>query len=194
MAVGVAINNDNGVEIIGPNAPNFAMVASGVLSTTPPTVDASTELLALRKIAGNDYHWYKFGRASPSADFGLQLFDAAGQLQFCAATLVARVVDVFQMPARGQPATTRNYPAGRTYATTAHLAIFTEVQTQGVPPFETYRIDLWRSYADADGNSVTAGWDVSELQPWTPVPPGGVFSFPAPAYTPWCIVLDVTGY
>ena len=195
MPAGLEIKNNSGVEIIGPNAPNFAVIESGVSSVSVPTFNSLTEFVARRRVPStSDYYWYKFGRATPSANFGLQLFDASGQLQFCAATLVARVVDVFEAPAWGQPSVTKFYPSGRDYAAQIHVCTFTEVQTRPAGPFQEYRIDVWRAQAMADGNSVTAGWESTELQDWQPVPPGGAASFPAPSYIPYCIVLDVTGY
>src|SRR5690606_10706436 len=117
MPAGLEIKNNSGVEIIGPNAPNFAVIESGVSSVSVPTFNSLTEFVARRRVPStSDYYWYKFGRATPSANFGLQLFDASGQLQFCAATLVARVVDVFEAPAWGQPSVTKFYPSGRDYA------------------------------------------------------------------------------
>lgn len=196
MAMMEARNNGN-VILIDDNFRNFSVVAKGTHPTNPAPVSPSGSLVALIR-SGPDspsFPWLQFGMpTSSSANFGAQAFDASGNMTFCASLKSAVVVDIIMHGGINAAPRVRNYPSGRTYATVTSLFVFTDVQTRGAGITQEYRIMRRRAYASVVGATVTAGWHEELIQDWQPVPPGGAASFPAPAYDPGTIVLDVTGY
>lgn len=195
MPAGIEIIRNGGGVLLDSNIEVISVSQKGREPYNPIPAGGLNQMVATGPVAADgSFDWWTFAPGNSSANFGLQAFDASGKLTFCAARQTARVVDQFGLGNIGSADVVRSYPAGRVYAAYASITSFTEVQLRGSGMFSEYRIFTWRSFARMSGSTVTAGWDNLLIADWTPVPPGGQPSFPAPAYQPQVFILDATGY
>lgn len=198
MPAQLEVRNGNNVVIIDNNTANMAVLSQGTYNVGGGSlpVGGLGTILAMSRTGPESlpFNWWIFGRGSSGLNSGLILRDAANQITFDSSLKQARVVDTFVLGSVGSGPVNKIYPAGRTYATAVSLLVFTDVEVRGVQPAEEYRITSRRTYATVNGQNISGGWHGVLIQDWAPVPPGGVASFPAPAYTPWVVVLDVTDY
>lgn len=200
---GFELIGDSGSVMLSTNISNLAVRSSGVAPGSNPPASGVGGMLATARSAfdSTSFAWWHFEVPVSGANYGLQLFGpdgpgdgSPGTLLFCAATQTARVVDAFQVGQWGQAARVRNYPAGRSYAVFMSANQFTDVQLRGAGINAEYRILRWNAYGTVNGTQITTGWYQTLITDWTPVPPGGQASFPSPAYDPWVVILDVTGF
>lgn len=195
MPAGLEVIKPDGSILLDSNVTCLSVASKGRMPGQTPPVSSLSRAIATGPIDGaGAYDWWALEPGVLGANFGLQTFDAAGNLMFCAARQTARVVDYFGLGIIGSADIVRSYPAGKVYGAYSSITQFTEVQLRGAGMFQEYRILNWRTVAEVYENTVTAGWRNFMIADWTPVPPEGQASFPAPAYTPQVFVLDMTGY
>lgn len=194
MPVGIEVISDNGSRVFDQNMQTLAVSDSGTYPANPPPFSSIRDMVAKGQELSGSFKWWKFSPVESTEKFGLQVFDATGKLTFCAARKSARFVDSFLIGRWDNPPVTRSYPSGRTYAVFSSVMQFTDVEKRGVGITEEYKITNRFVTSSVNGISVTAGWDETLINDWQPVPPGGIPSFPSPAYAPVIIVLDVTNY
>lgn len=216
MAAGLLVINTHGTVLIDDTYSNLAVRNRGTLpaqsgyrnvSLTNPAQPiiavGSTNYAIAAWIYGNqsaiwseggaDVDWYSFDTPTSSGSFGLQVFTSSGQLTFDSSRQYARVVDVFS------GVTTKNYPAGRTYAVAALTqARGIEWVTRPVPLSDYVYADIHtKTIAPrVRGGTITTSWQTILIAPGlTPIDPALV---PPNSLDPnnsaTFAVLDVTGY
>lgn len=218
MPVGFQSINDSNVLQIDGRYKNLSLIRSG--SVTPTSGEASIsinasagEILAVSCTDKFTLYWstsnealiringstsapvkyYVFGISSFTSNYGLQVFDDAGQVVYDTGRKPFNVVDIITSY------TTKNYSLGRNYA-----AVFISqrsLTTQNFIPqggggvylvSQTYETD----FAQISSNTVTTSFDfasiISGLQFISPpIPPNGNFGNDL---TIKMMILDVTGY
>lgn len=198
MPAGIQVFSSAGTVQIDENYRNMAVREKGT-QATPPTVPGAGLLAYQRSdMAGTNYTWWRYDAPQPSgAHYGLQVFNAAGNVIFDATLQYARVVDMFMGPASGT--LTKTYAAGRAYAViTGKRGVLVEQQVRADPdsghPFYNYRRRFIQSRTYVSGNQVIAGWYTPA---WADNWSGPLMVIPDPAADDTAaqyIVLDVTGY
>ncbi len=190
MPAGLLITNNADTVLIDDTYRNLAVVDSGAApGNAPPS--AGVVALASTDYDSASFNWWHFGVPAAGANYGLQVFDAAGNLTFCGALKYARVVDTFTGPGIGAGTVTKTYAAGRTYATITSRLAFNEWEQRGTAPDQEHRVITHRLRSRVNGTQVQATWVSTVTIDWTPGPGTTV---PTPTHSPSIIVVDVTGY
>lgn len=193
MAFGLEVRNSHGTVLIDDTYRNLAVASSGSYPAQfPPVTDLTA--IAAPDFAHTSFNWWCFGPPGQGGGWGLQVFNASGQVTFDSSHKYARVVDVYaDVPAAGAGMVTKNYPTGRTYAAITSLIFYSVWETRGSGVGEEYRVLDYRLRTRINGGQVQTMWHETVAIDWQPSP-GAVPTFPIPTYDTRVIVLDVTGY
>ncbi|MBV6853746.1 hypothetical protein P2C08_14090 [Xanthomonas perforans] len=145
VAPGVAGNSSVQIQISDVNAMMLIAVrCSSLVSMTSYNINGSTVTVGLVVNArvGATVDWYAFDTApqAAAATYGLQVFNASGQIVFDSAHSPMRVVDTYQV--NGSAGNTRTYPAGRSYAAVFSPGIYVVPVNAGPEGSNGYAVNL----------------------------------------------------
>lgn len=218
MAYGIEVTNDHGTVLIDDSYSNLAVRHQGTLSAgaglrTVSVPGLDQPVPAVRSTAyaatasrqgstgyiwsagGAQVHWYVFDTPTSSGDYGLQVFNAAGQLTFDAYRKYARVRSV-QSGVGSQ-----TYDSGRLYAVaTLSPARRRRVETRPdpTPGSQLVFVDLFDEQvcARVNGATVQTAWQTIIAAPGlSPQDPGTVpQGWSDNAANAQFAIIDVTGY
>lgn len=200
MPTGIQVIGASGSVQIDENYRNLALREKGTHANPPVNNGQGLVAYKYNSAVGDTYDWWRFDEPQfTQSNYGLQLFDANGNVIFDATQKYARMVDLF--PGHPVDTVTRTYPAGRTYAViTAKRGLIVERQVRPDPesghPWYNYRTRFITARAYVSGNQVVASWwgpEWHDLDTWSP-PIQVIPNTTAPDRVSQFIVVDVTNY
>lgn len=202
MTAGFYVENNHGTVLIDDTYANVCLLSKGNQSSPPPIV--SEDFYAIQRDTnewGSPYRWWRFGKPTSVASYGLVIYNAAGKPTFDATKKYARVVDVVEGPLGFTQVTAKTYASGRSYAVVTARGGFAEdlVTKPAGPGFPSnyvyYQYLIRTATSWVSGNTVRFGW--TPRQPETGLWMGPALGGHRPerqTRATTYIVLDVTGY